>query len=150
MGRLYARYRYFAAKALCLVVVVVLLIGFSGWAEQANAHDAAVADQIAEAERAASRGPYATDGTFEGSAQGYGGMVKMQVVIKNGHIDSVVIADASSEDDAWLKMCLNLPDQIVAAQTTALDTVSGATFTSAAILNGTTEALQKSMAGDVA
>ena len=150
MRKFYLRYRYFGVKAICLTVVVALFVSFSGWAAEAHAHDEAVAAQIAEAERAASRGPFTTDGTFEGAAQGYGGIVKMRVTIKDGYIDVVEIADATSEDDAWLQMCLKLPDQIVAAQTTALDTVSGATFTSAAILNGTTEALQKSLVGDAA
>ena len=143
-----SKFKYFAAKAVNLAAVIVALVMFSGWAAQANAHDEMVEQQIAEAERAANRGPFATDGTFEGSAQGYGGPVKMQVVIDNGYIDSVTIVDASQEDDAWLDMCVNLPAQIVKAQTTSIDVVSGATYTSAGILNGTTEALQKSMAGE--
>ena len=147
MRSFYARYRYFGAKAICLVAVVALIAGFSGWAAEAHAHDEAVAAQIAEAERAASRGPYATDGTFSGAAQGYGGLVKMQVVIENGYIDSVEIVDASTEDDAWLEMCLGVPERIVAAQTTSIDTVSGATLTSAGMLNAATEALKQSIAG---
>ena len=150
MRELYNRYRYFGAKAICLAVVVALLVTFSGWAAQAHAHDEEVAAQIAAAERAASRGPYTTDGTFEGSAQGYGGPVKMRVVVDNGYIDSVEIVDASLEDEAWLVMCQGIPDRIVKEQTTAIDTVSGATFTSAAMLNAVTEGLQQSMAGDEA
>jgi uncharacterized protein with FMN-binding domain len=84
---------------------------------------------------------------FEGSAKGYGGLVTMRAVVTNGYIDRVEIVDATSEDQAWLDMCVGLPAKIVKEQTTDIDTVSGATFTSAAILNGTTEALQKSMAG---
>ena len=137
--------RYFAAKAFNLVVVVVALVMFSSWAAHANAHDEMVEQQIAEAERAASRGPYTNDGSFVGEAQGYGGLVKMQVIIGNGYIESVEILDASSEDEAWLDMCVGLPSKIVKAQTTAIDVVSGATYTSAGILNGTTQALQKAM-----
>lgn len=144
------RFKYFAAKAANLIAVIVVLVMFNSWATHANAHDEAVEQQIAEAERAANRGPYATDGTFEGSAQGYGGPVKMQVVIENGNIASVTILDASSEDEAWLDMCVGLPDKIVKAQSTSIDVVSGATYTSSGILNGTTEALQKSMAGESA
>ena len=150
MQDFYDRFKYFAAKTVNLVAVVVALVMFSSWAAKANAHDEMVEQQIAEAERAANRGPYAADGTFEGSAKGYGGMVKMQVVVVNGYIDSVTILDASQEDDAWLEMCLGLPAEIVKAQTTSIDVVSGATYTSAGILNGTTEALQKSMAGEAA
>ena len=148
MEEQYGRLKYFSAKLFNLVVVVVILVMFSSWAAKANAHDEAVQEQIDAAERAANRGPYTTDGTFEGSAQGYGGKVKMQVVIKDGYIDSVTILDASSEDEAWLDMCVKLPSQIVKAQTTSIDVVSGATYTSSGILNGTTEALKKSMAGE--
>ena len=148
MQNVYDRLRYFAAKAVNLVIIVAALTLFNTWAIKANAHDELVEQQIAEAERAASRGAYATDGEFEGSAQGYGGPVKMKVVIDNGYIDAVEIVDASKEDEAWLDMCLGLPAQIVKVQTTNIDVVSGATYTSAGILNGTTEALQKSMSGE--
>ncbi|MDO5118376.1 MAG: FMN-binding protein [Eggerthellaceae bacterium] len=148
MQDLYDRLKYFGIKVFNLVIIVAALVMFSSWAAKANAHDQMVEEQIAAAERAANRGDYTTDGTFEGSAQGYGGPVKMQVVIENGYIESVTILDASKEDEAWLDMCVGLPDEIVKAQTTSIDVVSGATYTSAGILNGTTEALQKSLAGE--
>ena len=68
-------------KLVNTAAVVLLVCGFSLWASQAAAADAAVQQQITEAERAANRGPYATDGVFSGSAQGYGGPVNMQVTI---------------------------------------------------------------------
>ena len=139
----YDKLRFFVVKALNLALVVALLAFFNTWATKAQAHDEEVADQIAAAERAASRGPYATDGTFEGSARGYGGMVTMRVVVKDGYIDDVSIVDASSEDQAWLDMAVVLPKRIVEAQTTDIDVVSGATYTSVGILNGATEALRK-------
>ena len=71
----------------------------------------------------------------------------MQVTIANGYIDAVEIVDASSEDKAWLDMAVVLPKRIVKAQSTDIDIVSGATYTSVGILNGATEALRKSMAG---
>ena len=148
MYNLLKTHKYSLAKALNLALVVTVLAGFSAWAADAQAHDAAVAEQIAQAERAANRGPYTTDGTFTGSAQGFGGPVEMQVVIENGYIESVDIVDASKEDDAWLDMTKDLPSKIVDAQGTDVDVVSGATYTSGGILNGTAEALKKSMAGE--
>ncbi len=130
------------------MAALVVLICFSGWATQAAAHDAEVNEQIVAAQRATSRGSYATDGTFTGSAEGFGGTVEMSVTIEDGYITSVDIVDASSEDDAWLEMAGVLVDRIVQEQTTSIDVVSGATYTSAGILNATTEALQKSMAGE--
>lgn len=148
MQGFYDRFRYFGMKALNLGLIVAMLAFFNTWAAKAQAHDEAVEEQIAQAERAAARGPYATDGTFEGAGKGYGGMVKMQVVVKDGYIDDVAILDASSEDKAWLDMAIVLPARIVKAQTTDIDIVSGATYTSVGILNGATEALRKSMEGE--
>ena len=147
MKALYNRYKYFLAKAMSLVAVAVVLMSFSQWAAAAYAHDQQVEEQIAEAERAANRGPFATDGDFEGSAKGYGGTVTMRVTVLDGYVDAVEIVDASHEDDAWLDMCQGIPDAVVKAQSTGVDTVSGATYTSAAMLNACTEALRKSMDG---
>lgn len=141
------RSRHFLAKAINVAAVAALVVWFSLWAAEASAADAAVAAQIQEAERAANRGPYATDGAFLGSAQGYGGLVTVRVTISDGYIDQVQIVDASNEDAPYLSQTLRLLDDMVTANTSAVDTVSGATFTSAGILNGATEALQKSNAG---
>lgn len=144
MQGFYERFRFFGMKAVNLALIVSLLVFFSTWAAKAQAHDEEVAQQIAAAERAASRGPYAVDGVFEGSAQGYGGLVHMQVEIVNGYIDRVDILDASSEDAAWLEMAIVLPERIVNAQSTEIDIISGATYTSVGILNATNEALRQS------
>ena len=147
MQNWYDRFRLFGMRALNVAIIVALFVFFSTWAAKAQAHDEAVAEQIAEAERAASRGPFTNDGVFTGSAKGYGGQVKMQVTIENGYIESVDILDASSEDKAWLDMAVVLPKRIVKAQSTDIDVVSGATYTSVGILNGATEALRKSLEG---
>lgn len=134
-------------KAASLCVVVIALAGYNLWAGQAAAASAEQrAQAIADAQSSGS-GPYATDGVFTGSAEGYGGQVSMQVTIENGWITAVDIIDASQEDEAWLEMAQVLPDRIIEAQTPNIDVVSGATFTSLGILNGVTEALTESMSG---
>lgn len=142
-----AKRKYFLAKLVNAVAAVALVVAFGVWAAEAYAHDVAVEEQIVAAERAASRGAYPTDGVFEGAAQGFGGPVTMRVTIENGYIDTVEIVDASMEDAPWLEMCLGLPAAIVKAQSTGIDVVSGATYTSSGILNGTTEALRQSLEG---
>lgn len=139
------RHGYSSMKVINLVAVVALLLAFSTWATEAQAHDAAVEEQMIAAERATHRGPYAVDGVFSGAAEGFGGLVEMQATIEDGYITSVDILDASHEDDAWLDMAIVLLDQIEKEQTTNLDVVSGATYTSAGILNGTAEALSQAM-----
>lgn len=141
---------YGLVKTVNLAVMVAVLLAFSGWIAEARAHDAAVEEQIIAAERAAHRGPYATDGVFVGAAEGFGGLVEMQATVEDGYIVSVDILDASHEDDAWLDMAIVLLERIEREQTTNLDVVSGATYTSAGILNGTAEALRQSMEGGAA
>lgn len=122
-----------------------MLVAFNGWAQKAAAHDEQVSAQIQAAERASRRGPYTNDGTFTGTAVGFGGDVTVEVRIVDGYIDAVDVVDASHEDDAWLEEALVLPERIMREQTSNIDVVSGATYTSAGILNATTQALQTSM-----
>ncbi len=147
MNSVWGAVRVFAFKAANVIVVVVLLAWFCSWAAQAQEADAAVRKQIQDAERAANRGPYATDGEFLGSAQGYGGLVTVRVSIENGYIEQLEIVSAENEDTPYLDQTRRLLSDVVNANTSAVDVVSGATFTSAGILNGATEALQKSNAG---
>lgn len=149
MYNVLARNRVFLVKLANTAAVVLLVCGFSLWASQAAAADAAVQQQITEAERAANRGPYATDGVFSGSAQGYGGPVNMQVTIENGYIEDVQVISAPNEDAPYLSQAVKLLDVIKDEQTVNVDTVSGCTYSSVGILNGTKEALEKSNAGQV-
>ncbi len=147
MNSVWGAVRIFAFKAANVAVVVGLLAWFCSWAAQTQQADAAVQKQIQEAERAANRGPYVTDGAFLGTAQGYGGAITVRVSIENGYIEQLEIVSAENEDAPYLDQTRRLLTDVVNANTSAVDVVSGATFTSAGILNGTTEALQKSNAG---
>ena len=147
MSSFFARNRVFLIKLVNACAVVLLVMWFSVWAAQTAEADAAVQQQITEAERAANRGPFATDGVFTGSAQGYGGPVNMQVTIKDGYIDDVQVVSAPNEDAPYLSQAVALLDVIKQQQTVNVDTVSGCTYSSVGILNGTKEALEKSNAG---
>lgn len=149
VGGFLSRYAGFICKLVSAVAVVAVLVGYSSWASATSAADEAVREQMAEAQRAdtSQRGPYATDGTFTGTGQGYGGAVSVNVVIANGYIESVEVTDHAGETEPYFSMASTLTDEVVTAQTTSVDTVSGATMSSAGILNATTDALQQSMAG---
>lgn len=138
------RKRNFITKIVNVAVVGALIAGFSLWAADANTADAMVQKQIQEAERAANRGPYATDGVFTGTAQGYGGPVTTQVTVKDGYIDDVQVVDAPNEDGPYLEQAVKLIDDMLVKQTPNVDTVSGATFSSAGIINGAVQALETS------
>lgn len=133
----------FMAKATCLAAVVACLVGFNNWIANAKAADAQVQAQIDAAERASSRGPFAVaDGTYEGTAQGYGGPVTVAVSLENGYITSLDLVNAKDEDEAWLNMASALLDTIPAEQSCGVDVVSDATYSSAGIINATRNAIK--------
>lgn len=86
--------------------------------------------------------PYA-DGTYTGKAQGYGGTVSVAVTIQDGTITDVAIVSAKQEDAAYFDAAKGVIDEILEAQTTEVDTVSGATFSSNGILHAVADALGK-------
>ncbi len=133
----------FIAKTVCLLAAVLCIVGFNAWATQANEADAQVQAQIDAAERAANRGPFdVADGSYEGSAQGYGGQVVVSVTVNNGYIEKLELVSAEDEDEAWLKMAVKLLETIPSEQSTDVDVVSDATYTSAGIINATRAALK--------
>lgn len=110
-----------------------------------------VREQLKAAEEAtasvASQTPLAeeafVDGTYTGSAQGFGGQVQVNVTIEKGKISDIEITSASGEDSAYLSMAKKVINRIIESQDTDVDTVSGATFSSTAIINGVAEALSQ-------
>jgi uncharacterized protein with FMN-binding domain/ferredoxin len=82
------------------------------------------------------------DGTYTGTSQGYGGDVTVEVTIENGNISSVEIID-DNETQNFLERAMTVVNSIIGSQSTDVDTVSGATMSSNAIINATNEALDK-------
>lgn len=83
------------------------------------------------------------DGTYNGEAQGYGGTVSVAVTVQEGTITDVAIVSAKQEDAAYFDAAKGVIDEILEAQTTEVDTVSGATFSSNGILHAVADALGK-------
>jgi uncharacterized protein with FMN-binding domain len=138
----------FFAKILNVCIICALFVAFSFWAAGAQAADALVKEQNAAAERAQSRGSFATDGTFEGEAQGFGGPVRVSVVVQDGYLESIDIISAEKEDEAWLNEAVAVIPAMLDEQTTNVDTVSGATFSSTGIINATKAALASAQGED--
>ena len=83
------------------------------------------------------------DGTYYGTATGFGGPVKTRVVIKNGKITSVSVVSASKETGSYLNRAKAITKRIVSKQSPNVDTVSGATYSSTAIREGVKKALRQ-------
>lgn len=83
-------------------------------------------------------------GTYIGSAQGYGGPVKVEVKTSDSKILSLIILEQTETKGISDFALKSLPKEIVENQTLGIDTVAGATFTSNAILEASKNALKSS------
>lgn len=83
------------------------------------------------------------NGTYEGSGTGYGGTITVQVILEDDTITAVNVVSAPGEDSAYLSQGENVIGSIISAQSTDVDTISGATFSSTGILEAVNDALSK-------
>ena len=83
------------------------------------------------------------NGTFQGSGTGYGGTITVQVTLENDTITAVSVVSAPGEDSAYLSQGENVINSIISEQSTDVDTISGATFSSTGILEAVNDALSK-------
>ena len=82
------------------------------------------------------------DGTYYGSGTGFGGPLKVMVEISGGKIASIQIVENSDGSD-YISKAASLIDSIIATQSTNVDTVSGATYSSKGLLNAIKNALKQ-------
>lgn len=87
------------------------------------------------------RFPY-PDGVYVGSGEGYRGEVTIAVSLKEGTIDNIMVMH-TDDDASYFKRAETLLKQVLQQQTTDLDAISGATFSSEGILDAITDALEQ-------
>ena len=83
------------------------------------------------------------DGTYTGEAQGFGGTIQVQVTLSGDEIRDIQVTSAPGEDAAYLSQGEGVISSIISSQSTDVDTVSGATFSSTGIINAVVDALGK-------
>lgn len=83
------------------------------------------------------------NGTYTGDGQGFGGNIQVQVTLENDTITDIQVVSAPGEDSAYLSQGQGVISTILAAQSTDVDTISGATFSSTGIINAVNDALGK-------
>lgn len=82
------------------------------------------------------------DGTYYGTGKGFAGTMKVKVDIAGGKIASISIV-STKDGDSYVKSASSLIDTIVEKQSTNVDTVSGATFSSRGIISAVRSALSQ-------
>ena len=81
------------------------------------------------------------DGVYNGSASGYGGEIRVKVTVSNGKISDIKV-ESHSETPEYYDRCSEIIPNIISSQSTNVDGVSGATFTSNGIKAAVADALK--------
>ena len=81
------------------------------------------------------------DGTYVGSATGYGGLITVQVTVEDSQMTEIEVLDHSGETDSFYNRAVAVIDSILLAQTWEVDAISGATYSSNGIKNAVKNAI---------
>lgn len=149
------RYRNFILRTLNLLVILGVLwqyqtvaAGRASAVEQrqkeiaeVEAYNASVVQAEAEQEAVDESGY--RDGVYEGSAYGFGDLITVAVTLKDGRMTDISVVRAEGEDKPYYTQSLTVLDRMMSAQSTAVDTVSGATLTSEGMIGAVEDALGK-------
>ena len=144
--------------AVCLAVLMVtVLTGYK--TPQAKKYEASDISQIKEALAKESRAATAEttkknttkkgkkgaidvkDGTYKGSANGYGGKVTVNVTVSKKTMTAIDVVSAPGETDSFFQRAKGVIDEMLTAQSTDVDVVSGATYSSNGIIGAVKNAL---------
>ena len=82
-----------------------------------------------------------TPGTYEGEAKGFGGTIKVAVTLSADRIDKVEVLESTETETIGEVALESLPQAVVDAQSSQIDTVSSATVTSTAFIEAVNAAL---------
>ena len=88
------------------------------------------------------------DGTYTGSATGHGGKVSVTVTVKNGNISSIDVTEQKESKDYWQKAIAIIEKLLGRGNDSAVadvDTITGATLSSAAIKEAVQNALKNAV-----
>jgi uncharacterized protein with FMN-binding domain len=155
------KYQNFLTKLICLILVIAALLKYQQIAEsraalvaehdtqatEIEAYNEALLQSIqTDAQDSAEEEIYIfNDGTYTGTAAGFGGDITVSVTLEADQITDITVLSASGEDPAYLEQAESVLAEILAQQDTDVDTVSGATFSSGGLIEATRLALEKAV-----
>ena len=115
--------------------------GVTGKSKQESASESESDSSLAEIAAVQDASAY-KDGTYYGTGKGFAGNIKVRVDIAGGKISAISIV-STKDGDSYVKSASSLLDTIVEKQSTNVDTVSGATFSSRGIIAAVRSALSQ-------
>ena len=83
------------------------------------------------------------DGTYSGSATGFAGTLQVSVQISNDVITGITVISHNDTQGICDRAIEEMPGKIISSQSTSVDVVSGASYTSKGIINAVNDALSK-------
>lgn len=120
--------------------------GVTGKSKQESTSESESDSSLAEIAAVQDASAY-KDGTYYGTGKGFAGTMKVKVDISGGKIASISIV-STKDGDNYVKSASSLLDTIVEKQSTNVDTVSGATFSSRGIIAAVRSALSQAAVSD--
>lgn len=115
--------------------------GITGKSKQEGTSESESDSSLAEIAAVQDASAY-KDGTYYGTGKGFAGNIKVKVDIAGGKISAISIV-STKDGDSYVKSASSLLDTIVEKQSTNVDTVSGATFSSRGIIAAVRSALSQ-------
>ena len=146
------KYKNFLLRAVNLLLILGVLWQYQQVALVRAAAVSQRKQEIAEVEaynasvlqaQSAAQAEQSQSGTYEGSAFGFGDVIRVSVTIQSGKMTDIAVLDASGEDKPYYKQALPLLDEMLAVQSAEVDTVSGATLTAEGLIGAVEDALGK-------
>ena len=127
-------------RCISLIIMAAVLISYQG-VQSIRAQAAENAERLYMEQKKASE-TY-KDGQYEGEGQGFGGPIIVSVTVEGGNIEDIEVLSHKNEDAAYFDTAVSLIQEILNKQSTDVDTVSGATFSSKGIISAVEDALNE-------
>ena len=112
--------------------------GETGQSQSGGTAAAGSSTSVAQVEDASSY----KDGTYYGTGTGFGGTMKVQVDISGGKIAAIQILE-NNDGSEYISKASSIINAIISGQSTNVDTVSGATYSSVGIIQAVRDALSQ-------
>lgn len=151
------KYVNFGMKLICFVAILGILWKYqviaADRAQKVAENEAAVAEVEAYNEEilksmSGSSGQQESDwadGVYEGEGIGFGGSIVVSVTVADGKLKQIDVLSADGEDPAYYEQAESVLEEMVRSQSTDVDTVSGATFSSGGLIEAAQNALEKAV-----
>lgn len=115
-----------------------------------NIYESAVSTSAVTSAESVSAGAYSNlaDGTYTGTGTGFRGETTVSVDIENGTITNISIVSYADDDEYLNRASSSILSEIIESQSTDVDTVSGATYSSNGIIEAVANALSENTSAE--